>query len=153
MRAWLLGLCAAALLGVVCSTAAGEDRPVLRLTTGLVLLLVLLSPVVDFNLSELSEIWAESRYLAENVAKNAEIESQAALMEGISAQTEAYILDKAQDMGLHLSVEVTVVMGERYPYPAAVALTGRSTTAQRQQINRWLREELAIAEEDVTWNE
>ena len=58
-------------------------------------------------------------------------------MEGISAQTEAYILDKAQDMGLHLSVEVTVVMGERYPYPAAVALTGRSTTAQRQQINRW----------------
>ena len=65
MRAWLLGLCAAALLGVVCSTAAGEDRPVLRLTTGLVLLLVLLSPVVDFNLSELSEIWAESRYLAE----------------------------------------------------------------------------------------
>lgn len=149
LREWLLGLLAAAMLGMVCQGLSGEDSPVLRLTTGLVLLLVLCSPVVSFDLGDVSQLLAETRAEAEAITAD----TDAALAARISEQTEAYILDKAAEMGLALSAEVTVAEGEYYPYPAAVALTGRTTTAQRADINRWIREDLAIAEEDITWNE
>ncbi len=151
LRDWLLGLLAAAMLGAVCNALAGEDRPAMRLCTGLVLLLVLCSPVVDFDLGDVSQLLAETR--AEAAQITAQAGSDEALASLISEQTEAYILDKAGAMGLTLTAEVTVVQGERYPYPAAVTLTGRSTTAQRRSINRWIAGDLAIAEEDVTWNE
>lgn len=149
LREWLLGMLAAAMLGMVCTALGGEDRPVLRLTTGLVLLLALCSPVFSFDLGDLSQLLAQTRAEAEAITSD----TGDALRERISEQTSAYILDKAAEMGLALSVEVTVVEGEFYPYPAAVTLTGRTTTAQRSQINRWLQTELAIAEEDIAWNE
>ena len=149
LREWLLGLLAAAMLGMVCHTLGGEDRPGLRLTTGLVLLLVLCSPVVRFDLSDVSQLLAQTRAEAEAITADADD----ALAVRISEQTEAYILDKAAELGLALQAEVTVAVGEYYPYPAAVSLTGHSTTAQRRRINQWICQDLAIAEEDITWNE
>lgn len=151
LREWLLGLMAAAMLGMVCQGLGGDDSPVLRLSTGLVLLLVLCSPVVRFDLGEVSQLLSQTR--AEASAITAEADNNDALAARITEQTEAYILDKARDMGLALEVSVTVEQGVYYPYPAAVVLTGRTTTAQRRSINQWLGEDLAIAEEDVTWNE
>lgn len=151
LRDWLLGLLAAAMLGAVCHALAGEDRPALRLSTGLVLLLVLCSPAVDFELVEISQILTQSRTQAEQITAQAGSEETLAAL--ISRQTEEYILDKAEAMGLTLHAEVTVVQGEQYPYPAAVTLTGHSTTTQRRRLNQWLTEELAVAEEAIRWNE
>ena len=82
-----------------------------------------------------------------------EVRNRALLAQIISEQTEAYILDKASALGMTLQVTVETAQGETYPYPAAVTLTGHTTTAQRQTLNAWIAEQLAIAEENLTWKE
>ena len=153
LRDWLLGLLAAAMLGVICAGLAGEDRRAMRLTVGLVLLLALCGPVTGIDLAWVSQLLAQSRMEARMAETEIEVRNRALLAQIISEQTEAYILDKASALGMTLQVTVETAQGETYPYPAAVTLTGHTTTAQRQTLNAWIAEQLAIAEENLTWKE
>ena len=50
------------------------------------------------------------------------------------AKREAYIWDKAQELGLAVAIDVTVEEDGSYPYPAAVRITGPFTEPQRQSL-------------------
>lgn len=150
---WLTGLTAAALLGVIATGMAGEDNRAVRLTVGLVLLLVLSSPIAAFDLTDVSQMLAKARTEADMAVTNIEVENQELLACIISEQTATYILDKAESLGMHLSVKVETRQGTYYPYPFSVTLEGNTTTAQRQQLSAWITEQLAIAEENLIWKE
>ena len=153
MRSWLLGLTCAALLGIICTGIAGEDSRVTRLTVGLVLILVLCAPASELRLADVSQILTQSRAEAEQAVSGVEVRSRDLMARIISEQTEAYILDKAKTLGMTLTVEVEVTQGETYPYPSGVTLAGSTTTVRRRQMNDWIRENLAIAEEHLVWKE
>lgn len=153
MRSWLLGLTCAALLGLICTGIAGEDSRVTRLTVGLVLMLALCAPASELRLTDVSQIITQSRAEAEQSVSGVEVRSRDLLARIISERTEAYILDKASTLGMTLTAKVEVTQGEAYPYPSDVTLTGRTTTIQRKQMNDWIRENLAIAEEHLIWKE
>lgn len=153
LRDWLLGLMAAALLGAVVTGAAGEDSRAARLTSALALLLVLCSPLARFDLDEAAQLLSRSRMQAQMAQTGIEVKNRELLGRIISEQARAYILDKAEELGVTVAVTVQTRQGESYPYPAAVQLTGRATAGQRRELTRWIGEQLAIAEENLTWTE
>ena len=80
-----------------------------------------------------------------------EIGNREAFSAIIKSKTEAYIWDKAQELGLSVSVDVAIEEDGSYPYPAAVRITGQFTELQRQSLTRYIEENLAIGKEQQTW--
>ena len=73
-------------------------------------------------------------------------------MEIIYQQTSAYILDKANAMGLEVEVEITLQETDA-PIPIAVTLKGRASPYSRRSMEELLYRELGIPKEKIIWTE
>lgn len=146
--------CAAAIVALCESlTPAGTVRKIGRLTGGLVLLLAIVQPVVRLDMDDFAGILASYRVDAEVAAMDMGVEN-ARLMKGIiEERTAAYILDKAEALGVHCRVSVTAAgEGEGdYPIPREVTVTGDLTADQRAALTRRIEADLAIPAERQTY--
>ena len=68
----------------------------------------------------------------------------------IIEETESYILSKAASQDPGFSVEVILSDGED-PIPESVVISGSLTEAEKQNLQKVLEEELAIAKENQIW--
>lgn len=152
VREWLTAITAVTLLLSVAQllTPEGTLREIVSFIGGLILLMVLLRPLLGV---ELADIPLElSSYQAELTQRQDELERQQTetLTARIEAKTEAYILDKARNMGLTLTVRVTAEPnGDGVPVPVRVELTGQRSGA----LASWLETELGLPAEGQVWNE
>lgn len=152
IRSWLVGItCAAAIVALCESLApAGTVRKIGRLTGGLVLLLAIVQPVMKLNMDDFAGILTSYRVDAEVAAMDMGLEN-ARLMKGIiEEETAAYILDKAEALGIDCRVDVTAAMGEEegdYPIPHKVTVVGELTQDQRRELTRRIEADLAIPAE------
>ena len=136
LQAYLLRLIAAALLTALAAAVTPEGR-VKRVTAfagGLLLAVVLLGPMgeVDFDDMARAISHIETEY-QENVtgirAASTQVQSQL-----ISQRAEAYILSKAEAMGLALQVQVQTRQEGLYPYPWSVTLTGTVPAREKEVL-------------------
>lgn len=150
LRAWLLGIaCAAMLLALAqAMTPAGTVRKVGQFMGGLVLLLMVVKPVLHMDFSSLA------RSVQENWAAPQEIEAMANVNQSllktiIAERTGAYILDKAQALGVPCAAAtVTCTAGEDgMPYPTTVTLDAPYSAA----LARAIEAELAIPADHQTY--
>lgn len=153
IRRYLFSLCAAALL---CSLVRalvpkGRMQRICSLLCGVFLAMTALSGLAGWNLGDVAEELTRMRIAAEEARTGVEIRNREALLAIIKQKAEAYIWDKAQELGLTVAVDVTVEEDGAYPYPAAVRLTGRFTQSQRETLSRYIEENLAIGKEQQTW--
>ena len=141
VRAWLTSV---VLVSVLLSAAQslippGTVRKAAGFTGGLILLLVLLRPVLGADLEHVEERQEE---LADTQAE--------AMASIIAEQTEAYILDKAGELGLEVTVRVeTRTEGNGIPVPWSAELTG----SWSQALASALETELGIPAERQVWHE
>ena len=153
LQTYLLRLIATALLTALATavTPEGRVRRVVGFAGGLLLAITLLRPVgtVDFDAMARAISRIEMEY-SENVTgvRAASTQVQAVI---ISQRTEAYILSKAEAMGLALQVQVETQMDGLYPYPWAVTLTGQATAQEKEVLERYIEENLAIPAQRQTW--
>ena len=94
---------------------------------------------------------AAMQMAAEAARTGVEVQNREALAAIIKSKTEAYILDKAHELGLDVSADVTVEMESAYPYPAFVQITGAFTPQQQETLTRYIEENLAIGKERQIW--
>lgn len=73
-----------------------------------------------------------------------------ALGEIIKQKTEAYILDKASDMGLSVTVEVSVSK-EETPVPESVRISGSVSPYGKLQLEEMIQKDLNISKENQFW--
>ena len=99
----------------------------------------------------MAEAIARIRTEGREAVTGVEVGSRELLAAIIKEDCEAYIWDKAQEMGLELEVVVTVDEGTGYPYPTGAVLTGAVTAAQQEILSRWMEENLGIAREEQEW--
>ena len=96
---------------------------------------------IDFSL--------QFRQEAKNVVQDGENYASVSIRKVIEERTEAYILDKANEIGAE--IEVAVYLTEDvYPIPYRVRISGNVSPLQKLTIRKCL-EELGIAEEDQEW--
>lgn len=153
VRRYLFSLCAAALL---CSLVRalvpkGRMKSICSLLCGVFLAMTALTGLAGWELSDVAEELTKMRIAAEEARTGVEIGNREALSAIIKSKTEAYIWDKAQELGLAVAIDVTVEEDGSYPYPAAVRITGPFTEPQRQSLTRYIEENLAIGKEQQTW--
>ena len=152
VRAWLTSV---VLVSVLLSAAQslippGTVRKAAGFTGGLILLLVLLQPVLGADLDRLEVDL--SAYQAAVEARQAELtEAQTEAMAAIIAErTEAYIWDKAGELGVEVTARVETRTGEDgVPVPWSAELTG----ARSQELAAYLETELGIPAERQVWHE
>lgn len=151
IRQWLLGIVLTALAGGLARQLApqGREQAMVRLVSGLLLALAILRPLAGRN-------WEGPEKAAGNFSlrsgEQAEIyrkNQQEAFSAIIAEKTEAYILDKANQLGLACTVRVTVAAGESgIPLPAAASIRGPYSPALAAYM-----EEVGIPAQEQIWLE
>ena len=153
IREYIVSVVAAAVLcGAVRSLLPGKGTAaaLIRLVSGIFLAFVVVQPAVNIDLGSfpaLMEDYSDAGALAASQGEDLAQEASAAI---IKSQTEAYILDKAEALGLALDVEVTVSAGE-LPIPASVRISGAVPPYARAQLEAAIENDLGIPKEDQQW--
>ena len=149
---WLLSVSAAALLVSVVQTLIPEGgmRRAASFTGGLLLLAVLLRPVVEVDLSGLTDgldAWTEQ---VEQRQAELEAAQTDALAAGIAERTATYISDKGAALGLAVTAEVETRTGaDGVPVPDSAVITGQWSA----ELSALIAEDLGIPAERQTWKE
>ena len=156
VRNWVLGLTGTSFLTAIAMalTPKGRVRAMTGLVAGLVTIVALISPVLDFD------YLAYTDHLSGfEVSLDLRIDEMQASQERlqarlISERSATYILDKAESVGL-VDLDVTVQMnpladGTFYPY--AVFLYGVYTEEQRRTLEAYLSGTFGIPLERQIWS-
>ena len=149
-RQWLLGVVLTAFAGGLARQLApkGRERALVGLVCGLLLTLALLEPLAELEWAAAARDWPGPAQAA--LAESYRQEGQAALSAVIAEKTEAYILDKADRLGLRCAVEVAVSAGESgIPLPDAVTIRGGYSAA----LAACMEEEVGVPPEKQIWLE
>ncbi len=150
---YIFSVTAAAL---VCSIARkligknGTAAQVGKMMTGVFMALAILGPMVKLEWGNLTD-WTEdhTREASKAVAAGQE-QSNTALSEIIKERTAAYILEKAESLGLEIEVFVTVSKDE-IPLPSAVRIRGKTSPYAKTRLQDILETDLGIPKEKQTW--
>lgn len=149
---YVISVIAAALIcGVVLGfLQSGTTKELVKLICGLFLAFAILQPLLGFELSDLTAVMETYGDEARKLTKEGQelaAESKAAI---ITAETEAYIQDKAAS--LHASIEAHVTLSEDEPLvPVSANIRGSISPYARSVLSAYLEEELGIAKENQQW--
>lgn len=142
---------------IICALAVrltenqGSQGTVIKLIAGLLLTFSVIRPVADLKFTQWDEWNLDmSQYVQAAVGEGEDMTRQA-LADGIISRTQAYILDKAESLGLSLEVKVTV-SEDTLPVPKSVWLRGSASPYAKARLTSFIQEDLGIAREDQTWN-
>ena len=144
----MLGIVLTAFAGGLARQIApqGKEQAMVRLVSGLLLMLAILRPLGEISWEHWELEAADGREQAEAYRK----EGQEAFSAVIAEKTEAYIWDKANQLGLDCQVKVTTAAGEGgIPLPDTATILGRYSEA----LAVCMEEEVGIPPEKQIWLE
>jgi len=152
-RGWLTSIAAVTMLLAVAQTLVPEGtlRKLVGFTGGLLLLAALLQPVLRTDLGRLRLDLSEYSDAIEERAAELDAAGKDELSGLIAGRTAAYISDKADALGLAVTVRVETEPGEdgETPIPASVELSGPYS----RELAEWIALELGIPAERQVWHE
>ena len=153
IREYILSVVCAAILCALLTGVTGEKgsaASVRKLVCGIFLCLTVISPLGKVRLEDLLEPITDIRQDALAVSAMGQNLYQESLSQVITDQTEAYILDKAQSLGLELTV---TVQPDESGKPYRATLRGRTEKKDREALSGILETELGIPKERQLWSE
>ena len=152
-RGWLLAILAACIL---CSVAeslmpTGPVKGIGRLVCGLVLLCALLSGARELDLKA-SQAWMEC-WLEGVEEERTSLENQVngEMKVIIEERFAAYIVDKAAELGLVCTAQVSCELEEGIYLPVRVWVTGTLEEGGRAALSQAIWEELGVPPEDQVY--
>ena len=152
LREWVTSVVLVTLLLSVAQTLIpeGSIRKIAVFTGGLILLAALLQPVLGADLSRLDlELDAYEQTVRER-REELETEGKRDLSAIIAETTAAYISDKADTLGIAVTVKVSVEPGENgVPVPSSVRLSGPTSG----ELADYMEQELGIPRERQVWKD
>ena len=147
VRQWLLGVaCTALLLAVADSLAPeGSVKRVCRMAGRLALLLAAVSPLLRLDSGVLDNMLEEYRTAVRSYEEALEEQNNSFYQTVIGESTAAYIVDKAEKMGISCQAEVTISYDENgVPCPWEVTARGDWTDEARETLERLLEDDLGV---------
>lgn len=146
IQSWLMGVTGAAMVLALaeCLTPEGSVKRICRTVGGVVLLLAAISPVVKLEEAELSQITQRYHIDAQEFGSELEKKNDFLYESIIAENASAYILDKAQELGMTCQVSVTVGWEDGTPRLAAATVKGTWTVEQKNELSQILESDLGI---------
>ncbi len=150
---YLLSITAAAIVCTVVKAVAGDKSTagkISQVISGVFLTVTLVSPLVDFNFSNITSYMEDFQEDAAIASEDGSQVAAEAMGNIIKEQTEAYILSEAARLFLEVSVDVTLSASSP-PTPQAVTFTGTASPYQKRILSQFVTEHFAIAQENQQW--
>ena len=153
IREYVLGIAAAAMICavVLCFARKGTMEPLLKLICGLVLTFAVVKPLLSISMGHWEDLNIICQKEGEKAAQAGTELAKKTLRDIIIADTQAYILDKAQEMALSIQVTVDLSKDEP-PVPESVTITGALSPYERSCLGNFMEKELGITKERQQWN-
>ena len=151
--AYILSVVAATMICSVAVKLAGRtftNQHLIRFVCGLVMAAVILQPLGDWVMPDLSGYFRDLESQVTNAVTMGTDFYHRSFSEDIQQRVEAYIQNKAMALGAELEITVKLEEGE-YPVPTAVVMCGSISPTARRLLEQFLEEELAIRKEDQVW--
>ncbi len=157
LRGWIIGICAGALICAIAQTISPKNGSgnAVRLACGFMTVALLIGPLKNFDFEEyalhLSAIRAEGGEYASQAISG--VDEQ--LKTVIEQRCEAYILDKAAELGIEnaaADVSAKITDGGKYPYPYSVELGGEAGREQRERLSSFIEGELGVPDGRQYWS-
>ena len=149
---WLTSIVVVTLLLSVAQTLVpeGSIRRVASFVGGLILLAVLLRPVLGTDLERLRLDLDGYEQALQEARQELSSSGETELTERIEERTAAYISDKADALGLEVTVRVETDLGDDgVPVPSAAEVTGPYS----RELADFMTRELGIPAERQVWHE
>ena len=153
MKGYILSIVIAAIICSVLGSILDGNKSagrIIKMLSGILMVFVLLTPFRDISLAsipnQLEDIADDAKGYVEDGKSSAQYDKGII----IKKRTEAYIVDKASSIGLVVRVEVTLAEYGT-PYPCTVQIQGAASPYAKRQLQRWMKEELGIPEENQIW--
>lgn len=146
-RQWLLGVACAAMAAALCQSLLpeGGGKRICRLAGGLALLLAAVHPLLGLDADDLNRLAGTLPAAAQGYSQALEEENDLIYQSIIERKSAAYILDKAETLGISCQVEVKCRDDQaEIPSPYSVLVWGRWTQEQRSRLEEILQEDLGI---------
>lgn len=153
IRQYLLSVISAAIfssIAVAIVPKKGMQASIIKITAGLIMTITVISPLTKFDFTNLQDIALDFSCDAQNAAKVGEVFAETQIREIITQQIEAYIQEKAVDLGAEIRVEVELTH-EDPPVPLAVTIYGTVSPYTKSVLERYIENNLAIPEEHQVW--
>jgi len=154
---WITSLSAGAMIvSCICALAKGPLKRTVRFAGGMLLVILLISPLKDLDIEDVSFFTQQYRAEYEDFAEKNIYSAAPQIKLIIEGRTETYILQRAESLGIDCEVVVRAKTAEDgYPYPVALegvykAGTDNDALAELQRI---IESELAIERKDQIWTE
>lgn len=149
VRSYLIGMICAAMAVAILSAVLkdGAVKRAVMLVGGLVLLMAVLTPIVKADLDKFGQYLSQVELQTDALTSGITVDNKELMAEIIRDKTEAYILDKAASLDAEIEVQVTVATDADYPYPDGATITGILNAGQKNSLQAYLRDSLAIPEE------
>ena len=147
VRQWLLGVaCTALILAVADSLAPdGSVKKICRLAGGLALMLAAVSPLLRLDSGALGDMLEEYQAAVRSCEGTLEEQNNLFYQTVIEESAAAYIVDKAEEMGISCQAEVTFSYDENgVPCPWEVTARGDWTDKTREALERLLEDDLGV---------
>lgn len=147
---YVLSLTAAAILcSVVLSMFRdGTVRSILRIVCAIVLAITAISPLMNYKVPDFSRFSGGYLSEGESIASMGVDLAGMEKLKCIKHQLEAYILDKAGEIGADIRPEITV---NTDGIPVKVRLYGQCSDHIRQELTDMITNDLGIPKEDQKW--
>ncbi len=145
IRQWVLGVTCAALLGALAVQLTGKGAlgQVGRLVSGLVLLWSVLSPLPGVDIARLTQPFLDAGTQTEQERRRLSEQTDVAMRTVIEQESGAYILDKAQRLGLeNCRVQVSCRLKDGVWLPWSVQVSGAGPSAPLTQV---IQDDLGVA--------
>lgn len=153
MRQWMMGIFAAALLTAVAMVITPKNKKIVALAGGLIMILAAVKPLGELTYQDISAQIAKYQIKADELRSGINVGNAEIMALIIQEQTEAYILDKAAELGLEIEVEVTTQQAsDGWPYPTDVKVMGQLSESDIQRLGRIISEDLAVAPDRQEWS-
>ncbi len=128
----------------------GGVGKIVKMICGILFLVTLISPFTKLTDPGLSQYISRIKLDAEDVITEGKNLAQAETESIIKKQSEAYILDRAAQMGL--AIEVDITLSESTPtVPVSVSVIGDVSPYFKQQLRQIISHDLGVPEDFQIW--
>ena len=153
MKNYIFSIIAA---GIICSVINSllNDKntigTIVKLLSGIFMCLTILSPVTHISFSNIERYFGDLSLDADIYADAGIAHSKTEISSIIKSQSEAYILDKANSMGLDIGVEVELDDENNF-IPYAITINGPVSPYIKELLGDYIENHLGITKENQRW--
>ena len=153
IREYLLSVCCAALLLSLISALVpkGNVKRYVNFIGSLLIVLAVIVPIKNIDSEDLAKAISEFSFQYDDAKSDIEVKNRELIEQIIMKECAAYILDKAEQIGASVTVELQMSEDMEYPFPVSIVVSGQVSEEKQKILERIIADDLGIPKERQGW--